>query len=250
LNPELVAAGRAAFERACATCHGGPGWTLSRRFYTPGEEANGVLPYAKPAVAEADVPRMLGLLRSTSYVVPPAAPDEAVRRMPFRSSPADGAAAQEIVDWLYSSPPPLDQITCVMRSVGTFPAQNPEGEPLLMGVGAPASPVREVRRVLNATTQQYEDKLAQGATGFNIPSLVGMSVGAPYFHAGNARSLEEMFDSVSFERHSGHVDVRSIVSFLLSIDEDTDLVPVPAAGTGDVQYEPDLCNSYPGHIAD
>src|SRR5262249_23070183 len=91
---------------------------------------------------------------------------------------------------------------------------------------------------------------AQGVTGFNPPSLFGMSTGAPYLHAGNARTLEEVFDCNSF---AGHVNalsanfcatatptiIRQLVSFLESIDEDATVI----APQGSLTYNPDLCPS-------
>jgi hypothetical protein len=131
-----------------------------------------------------------------------------------------------------------DQLNCALRAVGTFPAQ--QNGPNVHGVVPEASSVvvREVRQNMQAT--------ALGASGFNIPSLVGVAAGAPYFHAGNARSLEEVFDS-TFKTHyqalvpeflaDGDAErsakVRDLVAYLLSIDDDK---PV-------IQSEPgfDLC---------
>jgi hypothetical protein len=66
-----------------------------------------------------------------------------------------------------------------------------------------------------------------------------MSVGAPYLHAGNARTLEELFSSL-FSIHSNALakdpatflatpeEVQALVAFVLSIDEDTTVIPLPA----------------------
>jgi cytochrome c peroxidase len=83
---------------------------------------------------------------------------------------------------------------------------------------------------------------AQGADGFNVPSLFGLSVGAPYLHAGNARTLEELFAHEFAAHHQGPLaddeflssptnradQVSLLVSFLLSIDESAPLEPVPS----------------------
>ena len=87
-----------------------------------------------------------------------------------------------------------DQINCVLRDVGTFPAQ-PAAATNFVGDRLPATDAPTVLEV-----RQDMKTLALGATGFNIPSLVGLATGAPYFHAGNARTLEEAFDDV-FEKH-------------------------------------------------
>ena len=96
---------------------------------------------------------------------------------------------------------------------------------------------------------------AMGVTGFNPPALVGMGTGAPFFHGGNARTLEEMLDNVFRSHHQAMAanfldptdtnrarDVRQLVAFLLSIDDDTMPVALPAniPGVGN----PDLCRTF------
>ena len=61
--------------------------------------------------------------------------------------------------------------------------------------------VREVRADMNTN--------AQGATGFNPPALVGMMVGAPYLHAGNARTLEEAFSNTFAAHHQASALIMS-----------------------------------------
>jgi DNA-binding beta-propeller fold protein YncE len=215
LNMADVTAGRALFTtHNCAGCHGGAGWTLSRRFFVPGEANN------NPTT---------GLLRTRTYTAPAAFPaalnpaTAAMGRMAaLRLTPMDGAN---------------DQINCILRDVGTFPLPL---DAMQNGVVPAGVRVREVRANMMAS--------AQGATGFNPPSLVGMNTGAPYFHAGNARTLEEAF-ATTFERHyramsanflqSGDraAEVRQLVAFLLSIDDDTAAVTVPTT----LGYNPDLC---------
>ncbi|NVB43813.1 hypothetical protein G6O69_38820 [Pseudenhygromyxa sp. WMMC2535] len=63
---------------------------------------------------------------------------------------------------------------CVSRIVGTF------------DVDGPASHGAEELRQNGAT--------AQGADGYNVPSLLGVGQGAPYLHNGSAESLEELLD--------------------------------------------------------
>jgi DNA-binding beta-propeller fold protein YncE len=235
----------------CAACHGGPGWTISKLFYEPGGAQNGALPYVAPESGVFDV---LGDLRTTTYSVEsellrglnPLANND-THTAPLRTftpaDPSDGAAKT----FAYSNPAE-DQINCVLRSVGTFPPQptpdtaNPMPNPVKEGITAPGAPVvLEVRQDM-AT-------LALGATGFNVPSLLGLAAGAPYFHAGNARTLEEVFDPVFSAHHRAIVpdflddssqrtdDVRALVSFLLSMDEETPVEPVPT----DLRFDPVLC---------
>ena len=102
--------------------------------------------------------------------------------------------------------------------------------------------LREVRADMTAT--------AQGATGFNPPALLGLGTGAPYYHGGNARTLEESLDAIFEDHHTSlsenflvtgdrDLQVRQLVAFLLSIDEDTAPVAVPTAAA--LGYDPDLC---------
>jgi len=85
--------------------------------------------------------------------------------------------------------------------------------------------------------------------GFNPPSLLGLQVGAPYFHAGNARSLEEGFNALFVKHHQSAIaqvfsptaaQVKQLVAFLLSIDGSTTPIAIPAAGSngGDICHYP------------
>lgn len=241
LDADLVARGRATFQAAgCAGCHGGPSWTLSRRFYAPGAANNGALPYDKTTVTPETLTGFLGTLRTRSYEVPlplrtlnpPGASGSALLRR-FVPPPPE---VQSPVDYAYDAKTALeDQINCVLRDVGTFP----RGAGDVQGITLPAStPVREVRA--DMTT------VAQGATGFNVPSLLGLSVGAPYFHAGNARTLEEAFHQ-TFDAHllalqpdlplaARTTVIQALVQFLLSIGDET-ASEWPMPGT----TEHDLC---------
>ncbi len=104
-------------------------------------------------------------------------------------------------------------IQCVLRAVGTFPSSGNVGV-------APAGVTISERKENMIDT-------ANGATGFNPPSLLGTSAGAPYLHAGNARSLEELLSS-TFRSHYRAFDVnftpsatqvRQLAAYLQSIDE-------------------------------
>ena len=81
---------------------------------------------------------------------------------------------------------------------------------------------------------------AVDSTGYNPPSLLGLQVGAPFFHAGNARTLEELL-SASFSVHRGALtkngnflqqpgDIDKLVAYLLSIDGDKPPLPIPPPG--------------------
>ena len=194
-----VTAGRALFEaNNCAGCHGTAMWTNSRVFWTPNEANNGAA----------------GALRTTNYTAMgafPAAlnpPSAGAGRTASLRFPAGAAAGTN------------DQIQCVLRAVGTFPAS---GTTATLPAGSPVAAL-EVRANMMAT--------AQGLSGFNPPALLGGVAGAPYFHAGNARTMEEVFDP-AFNAHAQALSenflltgdratqVRQLVAFLLSIDEST-----------------------------
>lgn len=112
-----------------------------------------------------------------------------------------------------------EAITCVLRNVGTFNGTNP----------------LEVKP---------SGALAQGAKGFNPPSLLGLATTAPYFHDGSARTLRDVFDA----RYAAHTEARiggfapagreldDLVAFLASIDGTTPVFPLPAGA--------DVCGAY------
>lgn len=269
-----VATGERLFrESRCAACHGGPGWTIAKVFYTPGVEANGALPSADPSVADpsyvadaATLRAMQGSLRANSYVIPPEAPPEFALLNPaaasgpaaFRTAPPRDADAATQLKFLYTNGVGAgDQLNCALRWVGTFPAaDDPELATMTGRVAPGAPPVTEVRRVKNppdATLDPgiYADQLAFGQTGFNIPSLMGLAVSGSFFHGGNARTLEELFDPTFVAHHASMLpgfeptaaDIQALVSYLLSIDESDEaaLVEVPSSRTGEFPFDPDLC---------
>ncbi len=108
--------------------------------------------------------------------------------------------------------------SCVVRKVGTFDEAGPDNR------GA-----AEVRANGNA---------AQGADGFNVPSLLGVGRTAPYLHNGAAESLEQLLDpNGAFQAHlrAGNLvfvpsagDVADLIAFLNAIDDDTAPFAVPA----------------------
>ncbi len=215
-----VTAGRTLFEQNnCAGCHGGSLWTIARRFYTPNEANN------HPTTGALSLMRYTLPMGFPAALNPPAGND-VMRSATLRLTPFNGGA---------------DQINCVLRNVGTFPATL---DMMTQAGVAPAGVrVREVRADM-ATA-------AQGATGFNPPALVGMSAGAPYFHAGNARTLEEVF-SETFQVHhralstnflqnatTRSAEIRQMTAFLLSIDDST--MPVAIPGMGAVGFNPVIC---------
>ncbi len=251
LEPGDVSDGARLFQEGrCNGCHAGSAFTLSNVFYEPGPIANGELPYSPPP---ALTDSMLGSLRTTLYSVssqwstlnPPAKNGSATLR---RWAPG----TDDPIAYAYSGATAgSDQINCILRDVGTFPVQPAQAPWALIGItpeGAP--PVRELKQDMVS--------LAMGQTGFNIPSLLGLSVGAPYFHAGNARTLEEVLDKAFSKHHQAFVpgfladsvaepqkraaQVKSLVAYLLSIDDSSPPI-APAEVFGG---SPDLCEAVPG----
>lgn len=106
--------------------------------------------------------------------------------------------------------PALKRQACNIRNVGTFGSA--EGAEELRANGSPA----------------------QGRNGFNPPSLLGLSTGAPYLHHGAAKDLDGLFDS-RFDAHTkaGNpnfaptaAEREALTAFLLAIDERTATFPI------------------------
>ncbi|MET0594612.1 MAG: hypothetical protein ABW133_18070, partial [Polyangiaceae bacterium] len=125
----------------------------------------------------------------------------------------------------------FDQILCAIRPVDTFNVAE-------SGVG-----IAELRQDM-LTKAQGDGNPAGEGRGYNVPSLLGLSTGAPYLHGGNARTLEALF-SQTFAVHTHALapnfltetdpnvvkaKVGSLVQYLLSIDEDTPYVGIPDPG--------------------
>jgi YVTN family beta-propeller protein len=176
----------------CVACHGGPGWTVSRRFFTPSSATNMAL--------------------TTTTFTPPDAWPASWNLHEFQIA-AQPAAADNT-----GMPVPLPQVACVIRDVDTF--------------GSDTLEIRE-----NGTR-------AQGAGGYNVPSLYGLALGAPYLHHGQAATLEELLSDPAWRSHftaanpvfltTGDVEAQraDLIAFLLSIDQGTDLQQVPAEFDG------------------
>lgn len=96
-----------------------------------------------------------------------------------------------------------EQVACVLRNVATF-----------------GSDALELRA---------NGARAQGLGGYNVPSLVGLALGAPYLHHGQAASLDDLLSSPAYGDHlqAGNPifnpsadDTAALVAFLLSIDDE------------------------------
>lgn len=212
LDPAQVARGRVVFSMAgCASCHSGPKWTVSRVPYEPSPEKNGSL------MGDNGVPSApTGLRTELRLRALPGFNVDTYKVAVERLLEPDGTA-------LTIGP---ERITCVLRDVGTW-----NGADLL--------------------EKKSDGTRAQGALGFNPPSLLGLSTSAPYFHHGAARTLREVFSS-RFAPHaragnSGFLanggvtpaeqqQLDDLVGFLASIDDSTPIFP---SSTG-----VDICDGY------
>jgi cytochrome c peroxidase/DNA-binding beta-propeller fold protein YncE len=190
LDAGSVSRGWALFEQAgqgnCAACHGGAGWTLSRRFYTPSDQTNKDL-------------------ANTPFSAPGSPHTKQIEQEPKASGGFIAPA----------------QVSCVLRNVGSF------GIP-----GDPAQTDALEKKAGNPPTDRAQGEFA----GYNIPSLYGLALGAPYLHHGQARTLAELFSDPKWSVHlrAGNAvftpsagQVQDLANFLLSIDATTSEATVP-----------------------
>lgn len=200
LDADSVARGAALFgmpsasenNGGCVACHGGAGWTASRRYWDPSSETNAAL-MAEPFTPPSSWPA--GWNPHSFQIAP---------------QPAEASSTGEV-----AAPP---QVACVLRAVDTF---GPEAVEVRANGGR-----------------------AQGEGGYNVPSLYGLNVGAPFLHHGQAASLEALVTDPRFEDHlraanpvfltTGDVAQQraDLVAFLRSIDASTEEQPLPAGFDG------------------
>ncbi len=217
LDKSKVAAGEAIFRDGnCKGCHSGDKWTISTMFYSPTNGGGAANPNEKLLATSFE-----GVFTAMNETFPPSmipAPAGA-RNMRTVGNPAFVAGSQKSLGF--------DQLLCILRPVGTF------------GVSPAEVGVIELRQ--DMTTPGQGAGTSQDGNGFNPPSLLNLQAGAPYFHGGNARTLEEAFDSdaATFAAHYdaiktdqnfllGNTDVDNLVAYLLSIDGDKTALPIPS----------------------
>jgi YVTN family beta-propeller protein len=199
--------GRQVFtDGGCAKCHGGAGWTVSRRMFTPSSVTNTNLaaaPYTRPAFFPATWQYDNGAQLRTQISTQPAIAAADV------TGPAEPAAIA------------IAEVACVTRNVGTFGVPG----------DAAATDALEVR--------PGAQPRAQGRSGFNVPSLYGLALGAPYLHHGQSPSLNDLFTNAKWQFHTnaGNANMsvllqqsgklEDLIAFLLSIDAATQELAVP-----------------------
>ncbi len=208
LGAAAVERGRQVFvDGGCAKCHGGAGWTVSRRMFTPAQPTNDNL----AATAFARPP----FFPSTWMYDNGAQPRSQISAQPAIAT-ADATGPAEL------APIAVAEVACVLRNVGTFGALDPAQTDAL-----------EVRFANGAFVR------AEGRAGYNVPSLYGLAVGAPYLHDGQAPTLQDLFGNPRWQFHTnagnanmsvllatpGKLD--DLIAFLLSIDASTPEIAIP-----------------------
>jgi hypothetical protein len=213
LDYDKVKAGEKLFTKygSCQGCHGGDKWTVSTLFYQPSIET-------------------MAALKVSDFSVPEGFPKTLV-------------PAEDPLDFKLVLNAGGDSVQCVMRNVKTFKNAEP-------GVG-----IAEVRGTDMVTAAQGGGNVARpnadgdndaandpkANIGYNVPSLLGAATGAPYMHAGNARTLEAMLDPQFAPHHQAlapnfllesnpeyvQEQIEQLVHYLLSIDEDQTTQALP-----------------------
>jgi YVTN family beta-propeller protein len=213
LDKAKVAAGAELFahEGSCQGCHGGDKWTVSKLFYKPGVAVNAAL-------------------KTTNFVVPAGFPSNLL--------PATDPRDQKLVINAGG-----ESVQCVERNVVTFnKAENGVGIAEVRGTDM-KTPAQGGGVALHPNEDGDNNPAndVKAGIGYNVPSLLGANIGAPFLHAGNARTLEALFDS-KFVEHSralapnlfAEVDPAAVeakrdalVQYLLSLDENSTVVDLP-----------------------
>lgn len=201
LDAASVARGLMQFQNGgCARCHGGPGWTISNRFYTPSNTEN---------------TRLAGL----AFSKPAAWPTTYTFHSTFQI--ANQPTTAEVAGFNGAAIGPL-QVACAIRNVGTF------GVPM------------DTTGTDNLEKKAAAGARAQGRGGYNPPSLYGLQVGAPYLHHGQAKTLEDLFTDAKWGNHTqagasnfltgatAAQDRTDLINYLLSIDGVTQELAVPS----------------------
>ena len=210
---DAIARGRTLFETQgqCNKCHASAGWTLSRRFFTPSTGNNttlAALDFTEPAAWPA----------TWAYL------NDGLARKQISNQPAniplDATGPAEL-----TAIAPL-QVACVVRNIGTF------------GIAGDTT-------ATDALELKSNGARAQGRGGYNIPSLYGLALGAPYLHHGQARTLDDLFAQSAYDFHTNAgsanfsvvlegdpQNLADLKSFLLSIDADSTEIAPPVGFDG------------------
>jgi YVTN family beta-propeller protein len=194
--PDLAneAPGRAVFDANCASCHGGAKWSKSQ-------------------VTQAFLFGGVGTLAAT-FPKNPIGPGFFELDPPGTGTPG----VKPFDPALAVNGPQLLSITRdavkvnILDDVGTF-------------VKAGQLEIRGAAAVAGQSTQGFG---AFGGAGFNSPSLLGLSMSAPYFHDGSAETLEQVMAKHTLVKGGPAIstvlnaqDLKDVLDFVRSIDDNT-----------------------------
>jgi cytochrome c peroxidase len=164
LDQLAVTRGGLAFDEGqCAQCHGGPGWTVSRRFYTPSTTQN------------------TALATTVAFTRPSAWPTSWSFQNTFQVAAQPTAAELAGFNAAVIAPP---MVACALRNVSSF--------------GVPGNTAATDALELKPGTGGR----AQGRGGYNIPSLYGLQLAAPLLHHGQAANLNDLFSDPKWDLHT------------------------------------------------
>jgi hypothetical protein len=126
----------------------------------------------------------------------------------------------------------------LLDDVGTFtpPSLDPTVKAGRLEIrGAAAVGAKRTIALQGPGLQSTQGFKAFGDKGFNSPSLLGLSMSAPYLHDGSAQTLEEVAakhrltkDGDPFEKVLGPVKTGQVLEFIRSIDDDTPVSTRPS----------------------
>ncbi len=191
-----VTAGQGIFTSCkCQNCHGGAKWTVSRVSYTPSGAKNGTAPATNTLgmMVGASGLRIEPLTLTASALPAPNNTNIDANKVAVERGLPDGGVVGP------------ERITCALRRVGTFDINDP-------------------------IEKKADNSQAQGIHGFNPPSLLGMYTSAPYFHAGKARTLNDLLTNPAYAAHLAAgaanctldaTQARQLEAFINSIDDST-----------------------------
>src|SRR5262249_8547238 len=171
-------------------CHGGTGWTVSSRPYNPA--GGGATTFGAAAFTRPT------FLQNVMYDVP----RNKISNQPILAADDTGPAeAAEI------AVPPL---ACALRNVGPF------------GIPSDATATDALEKRATGALR------AEGRAGYNVPSLYGLAIGAPYLHHGQAATLNDLFSDSRWNFHTSAANanfsltlaqpgkIADLVAFLMS----------------------------------
>ena len=193
----------------CPNCHSGTGWTVSSVPYKAADSvAFGATSFTPKAFLSTV---MYTAARPQISAQPPVATGD-------DTGPAEAGTVQPL------------QLACALRNVGTF------------GVRDPAAVNKTNVAATDALELRSGGGRAQGRGGYNVPSLYGLALGAPYLHHGQAATLTDLFTDPKWDIHTnaGNFNfskqdlavsgaVADLTAFLRSIDAETTEIAIPTS---------------------